>query len=90
MEMHRMSDGKSFWEVSVQAMAQALSGTEKSEMKSQSSSPLPPKQIRWISTILVSLAFCEAKCPSFVDSLAFLQADQASKCLISRPWHHPG
>ena len=49
-----MSEGKSLWEIVAGVMSQALPGIQESEMKSQPSSPLPPKQARWVSTHLVT------------------------------------
>ena len=47
-----MPKGKSLWEVAAGAMAQAFQGIEHM-VKSQSSGPLPPNQVRWVSMTLV-------------------------------------
>ena len=51
LEIHKMSEGKSLCEGVSGEMAQVISGIEESEIKSQTSSPLPPNQGRWVSAI---------------------------------------
>ena len=49
-----MSRGKSLKEFGSEAVAQAFPEIEKHKIKSQSSGPLPPKQVRWVSMTLVA------------------------------------
>ena len=41
LEIHKMSEGKSLWEVVSEAMAHTFLGIEESEIKPQPNSPLP-------------------------------------------------
>ena len=55
LEIHWMPKGKSLWEIVAGALVQAFLGIKQCKIKSQSSSPLPPKWVRLVFIILVDL-----------------------------------
>ena len=54
-EIHKMSQGISFWEFVSGVMAQAFLGIRESGIMPPPTSLLPPKLTRWVSTDLVAL-----------------------------------
>ena len=91
LEYHKMSQGKSLWEVVSGAKAQTFRGIEGNQNMPPPSKPLPPKQARLVSYYFSSLRnFCGTKCTSFADSLAFFVGTGSLTIPFSETGTDPG